>query len=111
MTELMQSRFVKFAEANTLTESINLKLLLDRARIPYRVMNETLCNWIPGHMGQPLFGPVEFQVPENFIEQAKQSIEELFLIHSDEIPEVCPACETKVSRGRLECDGCGLFLC
>lgn len=111
MAAAVQHRFVKFAQADSLTELINLKLLLDRARISYRVVNENLCNYITGPMGRPLFGAVEILVPENLIEQAKQSIEELFIIHADNIPEICPACETKVTPGKLECEGCGLFLC
>lgn len=105
--------FVKFIVAESSTQAIKMRLLLDRAKIPYMVKNENLQNLFgAGALGafNPVTGPIEFHVPEHFVKAAHEAMAEIFDIHYDDLPENCPACQAYIPEGKVDCPGCGLFL-
>jgi hypothetical protein len=109
--EVTQKRFVRFATTQSLTETINMRLLLDRAQIPYRVVNETLGSYVLGNLcGVPVFGAVEFHIPGELEEIAQTRIKELYSLDANTIPDVCPACEAATVKGVFDCPDCGLTL-
>lgn len=102
---------MKFATVHSLSESINLKLLLDRAQIPFWVANETLGLYtLVNASGTSMLGPIEFYVPGHLVQEAQDRIKELFSVEPHHLPDACPACEAP-AKGHLECPGCGLSLC
>jgi|GEM_PF-3381726 len=103
-----RTRFVSIARAHSQTEGIRIRMLLDRTQIPYQVRGEML--HAMGFAGASALGPMDFLVPHELKEAAEGALEELFDVHADEIPEECPACNTKTQRDKLECPSCGLYL-
>ena len=85
-----------------------MKMLLDRANIPYHVRGEQLHN-IYGIAGTPALGPMEFLIPEELQEKVEALLQELFDI-DPELPERCPACDAATRKGQFDCPSCGLFL-
>lgn len=101
-------KFVSIARAHDQTEAIRIRLLLDRTQIPYQVKGEMLHSlWIAGTSA---LGPMEFLVPSELKDQAEAALEDLFDLHPEDIPAICPACNSKTQAGKLECPSCGLFL-
>ena len=100
--------FVPIARAHDQAEAIRIKLLLNRARIPYRVIGENMHN-VYGLAGAALFGPMEFVIPANLREVAERELQNLFDVNVDP-PEVCPACESSIEGPVVDCPHCGLFL-
>lgn len=103
-------RFVSIGSANNMTESIRIKMMLDRARIPYRVRNEQI-HTIYG-MGpiNPAFGPLEFEVPQDLYADAIEALDAVFQVNLDDLPEKCPACDAATNPASADCPSCGLFL-
>lgn len=97
--------FVSIARAHDQTEAIRIKMLLNRADIPYTVRGERMHTLYGG----PVLGPVEFLVNSEYYAQAEAEILALFDVNLD-IPEHCPACQTKIVGKTLDCPACGLFL-
>ena len=105
--------FVKFVVAENSTMAIKIRLLLDRAKVPYMVKNENVQHLFGGGaIGgfNPVTGPMEFHVPEHLIAQAQEAMQEIFDIHYDDLPDNCPACDTHIPEGKVDCPSCGLFL-
>jgi len=100
--------FVTIASANNFTEATNIKILLNRASIPYRVLNE-LNNLALGTVINYNIAPITFLVPSHLQQDALEALEYVFDVNTEEIPEICPACESP-TQGKLECPGCGLTL-
>lgn len=100
--------FVTIATAINFTESTNIQLLLNRAAIPYRVLNE-LNNLALGTVIMHTIAPITFQVPRSMVVEAQEALSYVFDVNTDEIPEECPACES-ATFGKLECPDCGLTL-
>ena len=108
-----QLNFVKFIEAESSTQAIKFRLLLDRAKVPYMVKNENLQNLFgAGALTgfNPITGPIEFHVPEHMLSAAKEAMAELFDINYDDVPDDCPACGAHIPEGTVDCPSCGLFL-
>lgn len=84
-------------------EAMRLKLLFDRAGIPYLVHDELISTHV-------IPVPIRFKVAEDQLELAAAQLESAFSVSVDGIPEVCPACNAKTAPPALDCPGCGLFL-
>ena len=97
-------RFVSIASAHDQTEAIRIKMLLNRAEIPYTVRGERM-HVLYG----PALGPVEFLVTAEFFSGAESEILALFDVNMD-VPAACPACNTLIEGKILDCPACGLFL-
>lgn len=96
---------VKLYTAYFRTEAIKIRLLFDRAGIPYITRNEMAFDFI----GYPT-SPMEFHVSEQMYELAQQRLEEMFAIEMEALPEACPACDTPTQKGSPDCPSCGLYL-
>ena len=107
---LQDIRFIRIAVAKSQTEAIKIRLMLDRTMIPYRTVNENLVLFFRGGCADDS-SLIEFQVPSQYAEAAMESLNDLFEVHEDAVPEYCPACESPVDKNKLECPACGLFLC
>lgn len=108
----MASRPVEYfpiASACNQVEAIRIQMLLDRARLPYRMRGENLYH-IYGNVAATLAGPLQFLIPKELKEQAEECLLELFTLDPSNLPHQCPACETQVPHGAYDCPGCGLFL-
>ena len=102
------SKFVSIAQAHDQTQAIQIRLILDRTRIPYQIKGELLHSlWLAGTSA---LGPMEFLVPTELKEEAEAALQEIFDLRPEDIPETCPACGAKTEPGKLECPSCGLFL-
>ena len=106
---ITQNRFVSIARAHSLNESIRLRLLLDRTRIPYRIRNEQILEVYPMALTSA-FGAMEFEVPAEMFQEAQAALDEIFEIDLANLPEFCPACDFPTASPKLECPSCGLFL-
>ncbi|MEM0996925.1 MAG: hypothetical protein AAGN35_07595 [Bacteroidota bacterium] len=100
--------FIPIAVAHDQSEAIRIRLLLNRARIPYRVIGEHMHN-VYGLAGSTLFGPMKFVIPAELREQAERELQNLFDVNLD-LPETCPACDSSIPEGVVDCPACGLFL-
>lgn len=97
------------AQASNLGEAIKIQMLLDRARLPYRMRGENLYG-IYGNAAMGFVGPMEFLIPSELKEQAEECLLDLFDVHLASLPTHCPACEARVPKGEVDCPNCGLFL-
>lgn len=96
-------RFVDFYHAGDLQEAMRLKLLFDRAGLPYMVNHElTFTHVIPGN--------IRFKIQEKHLEWAVEALESAFSVSGAPIPEICPACQSHTNPLALDCPECGLFL-
>jgi hypothetical protein len=102
------SEFVSIAKAHDQSEAIRIKLLLNRADIPYRIIGEHM-HTIYGMAGASLFGPMEFIIPAEMREFAEAELQNLFDVNTD-LPDQCPACDTPILGVIVDCPACGLFL-
>lgn len=100
-------KFISIATAHTQAEVIRIRMLLDRAQVPYQTKGETFQSIYP-LAGISTFA-VDFLIPAELEQQARESLEAVFEIETD-LPESCPACGTRTVRGRMDCAECGLFL-
>ena len=109
------SKFVTLCSPRDEQERLYITATLNKYGIPYYSKGEHLQNLFGlGSFGTGynlLTGPIEIQVPEEFVENAKNVIEETFLNESsrDEnpIPTICPACSS-TTNNQPECPDCGL---
>jgi hypothetical protein len=97
------------ASARNVGESIRIQMLLDRARLPYQMRGDNLFG-IYGDAAIAFSGPMEFFIPVALKELAEESLLDLFDVHVSNLPSQCPACDTHVPRGDVDCPSCGLFL-
>lgn len=97
------------AIAHDSNEAIRIKLLLNRASIPYTVRNEQLFN-IYGAAGALIFGPMRFMIPSELKAEAEAALQDVYEIDPASLPERCPACNAPTLRTQLDCPSCGLFL-
>lgn len=106
-------KFVPLLTAWSITEALRVRMLLDRARVHYLVKNEGVQNLIGGGAGlggyNPATGPIEFHVLESDKAWLEEAMEDLFNVHLEGIPEICPACEARTQH-KVDCPSCGLFL-
>ncbi len=84
-------------------DAMRLRILLDRADIPYTTFNEL--NFL-----MTAQGPIQFFVPEIFFKEALAQLDAAFEVDMDNVPDHCPACHTETMPGRADCVACGLFL-
>ena len=100
-------QFSIIARAYNEGEAIRIRMMLDRAKVPYVVWGENM------HMTRgfatPAFEPTTFVVDSRYVDQAQEALEEVHHVNLD-LPEHCPACDAKTERGKLECPNCGLYL-
>ena len=97
---------VRLLQAHSVTEAYKYKLMLNRLGIPFNVRNEDLQTYV----GYSAAGPIEFWVPAALAEKALAGLEASFELNSEDIPEVCPACNTPNPDRKLTCSDCGLSL-
>ena len=97
------------ATASNLGEAIRIQMLLDRARLPYRLHGDKLFG-IYGDAAFAWAGPMQFLIPLHLKEQAEECLLEIFDVQTTNLPSKCPACDARVSRGEVDCPSCGLFL-
>ncbi|MFK7969659.1 MAG: hypothetical protein AB8F95_04790 [Bacteroidia bacterium] len=96
-------RFVDFIKAANAQEALRLKMLFDRAGIPYLVHDELVSTHV-------IPVPIRFKVPEDQLALAHKQLEAAFDVSAENIPERCPACDSKTDPSSLDCPDCGLFL-
>lgn len=77
--------------------------------IPFFAKHQLLRE-LTGNLYSSLVGPVEFQVPSDYAEQAELALAGDFEVHPDQVPAICPACHAATRAGQLDCPACGLFL-
>lgn len=97
------------ASASNLGEAIRIQMLLDRARLPYRIHGDKLFG-LYGDAALSLAGPIQFLIPLHLKEQAEECLIEIFDVQLGSLPANCPACDAQVGRGLVDCPSCGLFL-
>jgi hypothetical protein len=104
-----RAEYVTIATASNQSEAIKVQMLLDRTRLPYRVLHENLYS-IYGDAAAAFAGPMQFMIPKELKAQAEATLLELFDVASAELPACCPACDARVPKGSVDCPACGLFL-
>ena len=97
---------VRILKAHSVTEAYKYKLMLNRLGVPFNVRNEDLQTYV----GYSAAGPIEFWVPAALANQALEGLEQSFELNADNIPVVCPACDTPNPERKLTCRECGLSL-
>lgn len=102
------NEFISIAKAHDQAEAIRIKLLLNRACIPYRIIGEHM-HHVYGLAGAALFGPMEFIIPSHLRESAELELQNLFDVNTD-LPDQCPACDSQIVGVAVDCPECGLFL-
>lgn len=97
------SKLIKLTDASTPANAMRLRIILDRANIPYTILNEL--NYMLTAQG-----PIRFFVHEIYLEDALDKLETAFEVQMDNLPDFCPACGTETVDGIADCPACGLFL-
>lgn len=97
------AKLVKLTDAPSPDTALRLRIMLDRANIPYTTFNEL--NYL-----MTAQGPIQFFVPEIFLNDALAKIENAFEVQIDDLPSHCPACGAETIPGNVDCPSCGLFL-
>lgn len=101
--------YCAIAQANDWMESIRIQMLLDRARLPYRIVGEA--NYaIYGLAASTISGPMKFMIPVELKHEAEEIISSLFEVDMTSMPSQCPACDCEIPLATVDCPSCGLFL-
>jgi hypothetical protein len=97
------TKLIKLTDALMPADAMRLRIILDRANIPYHCFNEL--NFLVTAQG-----PIQFFVPDIFLDDALAKLETAFEVQLDNLPDFCPACGTETLGGIADCPACGLFL-
>ena len=101
--------YCSIAQAADLNESIRIQMLLDRARLPYRIIGENSFG-LYGNAALSISGPMKFLIPIELKAEAEEILSTLFEIDFDDLPTQCPACDSPIPAVTADCPACGLFL-
>ena len=107
--KLKAVEYCSIAQAKDLNESIRIQMLLDRARLPYRILGESSFS-LYGNAALSISGPMEFLIPIGLKEEAEEILNTLFEIDLNDLPTQCPACDSPIPIATADCPACGLFL-
>ena len=102
-------QYCSIAQAKDWNESIQIQMLLDRARLPYRIVGENSFS-LYGNAALSISGPMNFMIPIELKAEAEEILNTLFEIDFSDLPSHCPACDTAIPRATVDCPSCGLFL-
>jgi hypothetical protein len=102
--------YFTIASAHSQVEAIRIQMLLDRARLPYRMRGDKLYALYGDMIASALAGPMQFLIPVELKALAEECLMDIFTVDPQNLPNQCPACDTPVPSGTCDCLGCGLFL-